>query len=526
MIKMGDERENLPGDMLADVQEMLSEPDVPAEAKADILRESAFFGSSPGGTSLLLRWILDDANTNMDLYNTASETLGRILRNGTPLSDEDNAALDKAVKEGSVTAKIRAHGVKEEVESIKEERELAGLRKFLFGEGGQEGMKKAMVEDAAYFLGAPKKIDLLVEFMLDPGCRSEVFEAALRTYNDLNDQGSAGSDAQVSMVGKRLAEGEHEVRANELFGLMAKNMLRQVLENPHVPDGEKAKLLQNNKLFLRDPRALGVLVAYMLDSESLLSNKMLMEEAKAAFTTMIGLGLKPREDHLVKIVGTMTAGPGKRALQEAQRANAYWMLEKLVDQGVRIPRECQGKIMNAATEMLPVNGNPGYGQQKERKIYGLRGVRLILADWMAKLRQREEGTPKDWYFRPRDVGVLRTDVKHEDREVRMEAMMVNEILTELRFIGVRGIALYGATGQDEGKRAVGRVIPPPRRFGGITSVEDTPLALPTAEEAQRKHDEAARRMLERLQAARGGGVTPERIRARRLAPDWVPKEKK
>lgn len=516
MITMGGERENQLDGMLADVEEILSEAATPAEAK-DILRESAFFGSSPNGLSFLLRWMLDDKNTDAGLYATASETLERILREGKTLGAADNAALDKAEKGGSEAAGLKALKIREILESIREE-ELDRMRQFLFGET-PEGMKKAMVGDAAYFLGEPKRMDLLVEFMLDyDRCGPELFEAALKTYQDLNEQGAAGSDAQISMVGRRLAEGEQEMRAHELFELMAKSMLRQVLENPHVPESEKLKLLQNVGIFMKDPRAFGVLIWLMLDNEAMLSNKELMGEARMSFSTLLGMGLKPKEDHLARMVGTLTAGPGRRALPEAQRDNAFWMLKQLMVLEILIPREWQGKIMNAATQMLPEKDNPAYGQQKERKIYGLRGVRLILADWMGRLKLKVEETPKEWYFRPGDVSTLRADAKHEDGEVKMEAMMVNETLAELRMFGIKGLKSDSgrnlgdvldryAKGAPEG--GGGKMAP---WKPGVVVRDITPISP-----GEKQGAEDAARLIEKIKARRGVDILPGEQRAKKEA---------
>jgi len=223
--------------------------------------------------------------------------------------------------------------------------------------------------------------------------------------------------------------------------------VRGIIMDETLPPEERIPVLGEAEFFGASPEGMGLLLGIVLEGkvhadvcgaaakalEGLIAGGVELSEGdmgkvKAALESALGGKIKLREDHIARIAGTMAAGPGRRAVQEAQRDNALWMLAQIVAQGMPIPRErCQGKIMNAAVEILPEEGSPDHGQQKERKIYGLRGARLILGDWLEKLK-KEADVPNEWYFRPEDLERLRADTKHPDPEVRMEAMMVNEVL--------------------------------------------------------------------------------------------------
>lgn len=542
MVKMAG-REEVP-DLIKEILGIVSDPGTPKDEKEMVLRDS-FFSSGPIQMGALVKWIISRENLGMDLYNVAMANFREYLEAGNGLDAGDLEVIRRAAREtGEQTAaQIRAKSIFELAEGAKEERELKKLSEFLFSPDAPENLKMAIMQDVSFFLANQARVDVMVKFMLDvDACGSENFDAALATYKELNSHGAAMTDAQVSMVGAKLAAGEHAIRAHELFELMVRSSLRTVLENKNVPEGEKARIFENTGMFVSDPRALGSLIGFMLDSDSLLTSQLLTEAARKCFLSAMAGGAKLMEDHIIKIVGTLTAGPGKRALQSAQRENALWMFHQVIMQDLPIPRDkCQGKVMNAAVEILQEEGQ-GYAQQRERKMYGLKAVKLLLGDWYEKLRAGREAETK-WHFRPEDLEKLRADTKHPDPEVRMEAMMVNEILMKLLPMLKKGESEKGerveqAIGRylspmhserttegilrrflgEEGPKEVARISAPPgkakRAFNGITDVEDvTPLSL----DEEGRGAQVARQLIEKIKARRGVDLLPGEERARKEA---------
>ncbi len=542
MVKMVEE-DKVP-QIVLDILGMASDPGTSKEEGAMLLRDS-FFSSSQIHMGALVKWIISGKSTDMDLYNAAMENFKEYLGAGNDLDAGDLEAIRRAAEEtGEKTAvQTRAKSILELVEGAKEGRELKRLSEFLFSPNAPENLKKSIVQDVSFFLANTARVDVLVRFMLDEGaCRADNFEEGLKTYKELNSHGAAMTDAQVSVVGAKLVEGENAIRAHELFELMAGSSLRTVLENKNVPEAEKAKIFENTGMFVSDPRALGSLIGFMLDSDSLLTSQMLTGAARKCFLSAMAGGARLMEDHMIKIVGTLTAGPGKRALQSVQRENALWMFHQVVMQELPIPRDkCQGKVMNAAVEILPEEGTPGYAQQRERKIFGLKAVRLLLGDWYEMLRTGREAETK-WHFRPEDLERLKVDTKHPDPEMRMEAMMVHEVLMKLLPLLDRGkdekerrisetIDRYLSPMQKEQgtedilrrfvgaggpKTEVARISAPPGRsklFNGIDDVKEvTPLSL---DEGGRGAELA--RTLERLRARRRVDKLPGELRAEQEA---------
>ncbi|MCX6768859.1 MAG: hypothetical protein NTY83_03425 [Candidatus Micrarchaeota archaeon] len=529
--------------IVLDVLGIASDPGTPKEEKEMLLRDS-FFSSSQINMGALVKWIISGENLDMDLYNAAMANFREYLEAGNGLDAGDLEAVRQAAKEtGEETAaQTRAKNILELAEGAREERELEKLSKFLFSKDAPENLKRSIMQDVSFFLANPARMDIMVRFMLDGDvCGSDIFDEGLRTYKELDSHGAAMTDAQVSMVGAKLAEGEKEIRAHELFELMVRSSLRTVLENRNVPEEEKARIFENTGMFVSDPRALGSLIGFMLDSDSLLTSQLLTEAARKCFLSAMAGGAKLKEDHIIKIVGTLTAGPGKRALQPAQRENALWMFHQVIMQELPISRDkCQGKVMNAAVEILQEESSPGHAQQRERKMYGLKAVKLLLGDWYERLRAGREAEAK-WHFRPEDLEKLRADTKHMDPEIRMEAMMVHEVLMKLLPMLKKGESEKGARIDQAiggylspmrserttegilrrflggGPKEVARISAPPGKprnlFNGMPDVEEvTPLSL----------DEEGRgvqvaRMLERIRARRGVDKLPGEVRAEKDA---------
>jgi hypothetical protein len=198
--------------------------------------------------------------------------------------------------------------------------------------------------------------------------------------------------------------------------------------------------------------------------------------------------------------------------------------------------------MNAAVEILPEEGSPGYAQQRERKMYGLKAVKLLIGDWYERLRTGREAEAK-WHFRPEDLERLKADAKHPDPEIRMEAMMVHEVLMKLlpllergedergrkisetieRYLnprpehGTEGI-LKRFLGETAPRTEVARISAPPgkkRLFNGIEDAKDvTPISLDAEDAAtpvsleERGQALEVARMLERIRARRGVDKLP------------------
>jgi len=541
------EGEKIP-DIISEILGIASDPGTSKGEREMVLRDS-FFSSGAVQMGALVRWVVSCESMDMDLYNAAMDNFRGYLEAGNDLDPGDLEAIRATAEApgGKTAAQTRARSIIELAEGANERRDLEKLSKFLFSQDAPENLKMSIVQDVSFFLANPARVDVMVRFMLDmDACRAEIFDAGLRTYKELDSHGAAMTDAQVSMAGAKLSEGENAIRAHELFELMARSSLRTVLENKNVPEGEKARIFENAGMFVSDPRALGSLIGFMLDSESLLTSHLLTEAARGCFLSVMGKGVNLRDDHVIKIVGTLTAGPGKRALQSAQRENALWMFHQVILHELPIPRDkCQGKIMNAAVEILPEDSSPGYAQQRERKIFGLRGVRLILGDWYERLRTGRAAETK-WHFRPEDLERLRADTKHQDPEARMEAMMVNEILMKLlpmlekgkdgrerrisdaisRYMGpmrpeggTEGI-LRGYLAEAGQKKEVARISVPPgeRRnsFNGMVDVEEvTPLVLD--EDEREKGLRIARQLIEKIKARRGVDILPGEEKAKKDA---------
>ncbi|MDD5096161.1 MAG: hypothetical protein PHC52_13945 [Syntrophales bacterium] len=534
------EGEDIPG-IVREVLRIVSDPATDM-AEAGMLLGDSLFSSSPACMGALVRWVISCKSTDMGLYNAAMANFMGYLEAGNLLDAGDLEFVRQAAKaDGEKTAaRTRAKNILEAAEKAADELELEKLSGFLLTpDSSPENHKRkmAIVQDVSFFLAGTAKVDVLVRFMLDEGaCRSDVFDAALATYKELDSHGVAMTDAQISMVGAMLAEGEHAIRAHEVFELMLRGSPRAVLENSNVPADEKARILGNAGMFASDSRAIGSLLGFMLDSEILLASRMLTDAAKRCFVSAMGKGAKLEEDHMVKIVGTLVAGPGRRALQAAQRENALWMFHQAVLQELPVPRaKCQGKLMNAAVGMLPEMGNPGYEQQKERKMYGLKGIKLLLGDWYERLRTGRRAEAR-WHFRPEDLERLGADRKHADPEVRMEAMMVGEILGKLLPMLERGkderdgrinnaISRYlnpkplnprteeifrryvSSTAQ------VARISPSKKTAGGGSEADDaTPISL-----GEEGRGAEVARILEKIRRRRGVALLPGEERAQREA---------
>lgn len=529
MIGMGEKKE-LPG-LMEEILGIASSPQTPPEERDMMLRDS-FFSHSPQNMGALVRWVISFESTNMDTYGAAMENLRAYLGEGKELEPADLEAVRSVALDDGAPGRVRARMMLEMVAEAREKKELRVLSEFMFSPDAAEDMKMAIAGDVSYFLQNTARVDVLARFMLDTdACSEGIFGAALGTYRELSAHGAAMTDGQVSMVGKNLSEGKNTGRAHELLGIMARASLRTVLENRDIPETEKVRVLGDAERFRSDPRAFGSLVGFMLDSGVLLASRALTEAARECFVSALRKGLKPREDHMVKIVGTLTAGPGKRALQQAQRENALWMLHQMILQGLQVPRDkCQGRIMNAAVEILPAEGTPGYGQQRERKVYGLKGVKLLLGDWYERLRAGMKAE-RCWHFRPEDLEKLKADTKHPDDEVRMEAMMVEEVLGRLlplleKGTGERGERIAEAIERYLGNarpnpatekilesylrtKEVARISAPPREMPNVEEI--TPLVL-DVEDAERGRA-IARRLIEKIKARRGVDKLPGEERA-------------
>jgi len=542
MVKMGEEERDRA--IIKDALEVASDAAISKEERGMVLRDS-FFSSGPIQMGALVGWVISCESHDMDLYNAAMENFREYVKAGNDLDPGDIAKVRAVALDEKAPGQTRAKAIVELLDNAREGWELERLSKLLFDEGAPQNLKMSIMQDVSFFLANPARVDVMVRFMLDiDACRADIFDAGLKTYKELDSNGAAMTDAQVSMVGAKLADGEEEIRAHELFELMVRSSLRTVLENKNVPDEEKARIFEDAKRFVLDPRALGSLIGFMLDSESLLTSQLLTEAARKCFLSVMEKGAKLREDHIIKVVGTLTAGPGKRALQSTQRENALWMFHHMVMQEVAIPRDkCQGKVMNAAVEILPEEGSQGYAQQRERKMYGFKALKLLLGDWYERLRTGREAETK-WDFRPEDLDKLSADTKHKDPEVRMEAMMVNEILMKLlpmleesgsgrdervaqairrylkpmRSERTTEEIIRGYVGAGVPKTEVARIPAPPGKpkavFNGISGVEEdvTPLSLD-------KEGRAAEvtRILERLRKRRGVDLLPGEERAKRDA---------
>lgn len=538
---MGGEKET--SGLVGEVLEIVSDPGTARDERNLLLRDS-FFSHSLENMGALVRWVLSCESVEVEAYQAAIANLEEYLKAGNELSAEDVEGIRAVADDGSHPGNARAKLMLRMVEGERERGELERLGSFLFNPDEEGRLKKAIVEDEAYFLANPERVDLLVRFMLDRElCKSEIFEAAMGTYRALNAHGAAITDAQVSMVGVKLLEGECALRAHEFLELMLEASPRTVLENPNMPNDEKMRVLRRGGIFHTDQRAFGALLGFILDSELLLSSRGLGEAAERCFSEALGRGIVPKEDHVLKIVGTLTAGPGRRALQNVQRENALKMLQHMVNHDAPVPRgKCQGKVMNAAVEVLPARDSPGYEQQKERKIYGLRGMKIILGNWYEGLREgRDVG--RRWHFRPEDLEKLRADAKHPDPEVRMEAMMVGEVLMKLLPL------LEGEEGRDERvKSAIDGYLNPGKqrrdtdeilgrylgKGGARASIaritrdgDETPQSIPDVEmeitplaldgDLRARGEEAARRMIEKIKARRRVDKLPGEEMAEREA---------
>ncbi len=414
--------------------QILADPDAERELKIGRLEEAEFFSKSPERAGFLLRWFLEARSPDAHLYFAANQSLGRLIEEGAKFLEEDLCRIRDAAEGKDGAAKNRASGILKMMRGRLEMEETQRFRKFLSDEAVPREKKAAMMGYSDYIASRRENADVLVEFLTGAMCDDGLFGVGIGTYIEIN-QGGKGlhiTDVQLSHIGRMLRSPDEATRerGERMYKVAALHVPRGLLEHPDIPEGKKVEMLGEKERFTSDmPRSVSVLVDFMLDSDLCSVNERIRQAARNTFQGLVEGGILLTEYHMKRIVGMMVADPSLDILQAEQRENAFWMLRQLVMNGFEIPRNHQGRMMKAAGEVWPrVKDEPRKEEWRLKKLYGLKGIELILAVWLVELK---EGRKSGWPFRPEDRALISYDTSHEDRELRDASIRVDALIDEI-----------------------------------------------------------------------------------------------